>query len=358
MRNVGLFAFGLTTAVLVPTALHSLTAGPKQVAKLTAPGARTMEIGTATIHATTDRALVDAGDKVRVKLTASSVKATNVNVEVLVMESMGSGGGRVELPPNRIARETVTLRATPDGTTKEVAFTLRGFRASEMEGVDRYGHYTILVMEPKAADSFEKLRRQALKNAKGKEMFYDEAFMNAWHAVGNDSETRDGDGEESTEPSTIGKPGDVARLEVSTRSPSSSVAMEFPKTAVHPNAAFDVHVKVKNPTGKKLEGVTVRLEPGEQELAGEYLGLASDAITIESTLKKTDDDDAKITLAPRETKDIVFHVTAASVGTLGLYASAKCYECDWKLQQKIEGMGALDAIDVVPADTNPIVGKR
>src|SRR6185436_15646063 len=31
MRNIGLFAFGVTSLLIVPAALHGLTAGPKQV---------------------------------------------------------------------------------------------------------------------------------------------------------------------------------------------------------------------------------------------------------------------------------------------------------------------------------------
>ena len=43
MRNIGLFAFGVTSLLIIPAALQGLTAGPRQVAKLAARSALSLQ---------------------------------------------------------------------------------------------------------------------------------------------------------------------------------------------------------------------------------------------------------------------------------------------------------------------------
>ena len=192
MKHLGLFAFGVTTCVLVPTALSLLEAGPKQVAKLVAPGAKSITLGSAKVDIGVDRSFVDAGDKIHVTLTATSEKHEKVTVAVLVYESTGSGGGRVETPPDRIGRDEVTFDIATVTASKQLAFTLPGFRGQEMEGIAMFGHYTILVMPPADADKLEKLRRRAdrvdnpMMDKSGKY----EAFESVYRAIPSDPSDR------------------------------------------------------------------------------------------------------------------------------------------------------------------------
>jgi len=338
MRKVGLVAFTVTSLVLVPAAIHKLTAGSKQLARLVAPDARSLEIDGAKIDVAVDRAILDAGDQVKVKLHATSGKAHKVTVDVLVLESTGSDGGRVESPPNRIARERVTLDVKADGATKELAFRLPGTRGRGMEGIDTLGHYTILVMAPKAADQLERLRRRADKvDGMTDETGAYSAFMTAYYESPEDD--ADGVTEE------VGKLGATARLTVQTRAKSSPVALRVPET-VRPNEAFSVIVRVSNPFKHAVAGVGVRLEIPTM-LHGDYLGLPAEQVDI------TGGEEISVDLKARETKQVEFRVTAKTVGVLGLYARTDCSSCDyqdWGLSD-----GVIDAIDVI--ETPTVVGR-
>jgi hypothetical protein len=153
-----------TTCVLVPTAFHTLKAGPKQVAKLLALDSHQLQIGDATVDVSADKGIIDPGGKVRITLTATSPTRQRIGLDVLVLQAMGSGGGRVDSPPVRVAREHVELRVAPDsGASKQLAFVLPGVRGYEMEGRMSFGRYTALVMPPNAADKLERLRRKAAR---------------------------------------------------------------------------------------------------------------------------------------------------------------------------------------------------
>ena len=340
MRKVGLVAFTVTSLVLVPAAIHKLTAGAKQVTKLVAPDARSLEIDGAKIDVAVDRAILDAGDQVKVKLHATSAKAHAVTVDVLVLESTGSDGGRVESPPNRIARERVTLDVKADGATKELAFRLPGTRGRGMEGLDTLGHYTILVMAPKAADQLERLRRRADKvDGMTDETGAYSEFMTAYYEAPEED-----DAEGTAE--GVGKLGATARLAVQTRAKSSPVALRVPET-VRPNEAFSVIVRVSNPFKHAVEGVGVRLEIPTM-LHGDYLGLAAEQVDISGGGEVI-----SVDLGARETKQIEFRVTAKTVGVLGLYAHTDCSGCDYKDWGLSDGV--IDAIDVI--ETPTIVGQ-
>lgn len=378
MRHVGLLAFGITTAVLVPAALQRLTAGPTQIAKLVAPGARSIELAGTKIDVALDRAIVDPGDTVHLTLTASTAGDEPVKVAVLLMESEGSGGGRVETPPRRIARETVTFAAGATGARHELAFKLRGHRGDEMDGVAQFGRYTILVMAPKAADQLDRLRRRATRvdnpmdDASGR---YD-AWSTAYYGAGNDDAGADDDGDDgdrddngsadgggsgsgsgsaekfadkvadqaadaaaTDEPdAAVGTPGQAARLEVLTRPAGSPVALHVPDTAPV-GQPFTVAVTVKNPGKKPITHLGVRLAmPALYGL--EYRGLSDDQLAIAPEL-------ATIDLGPRQARTVEFQVTAKAAGTAGLYASTSCDDSDdWQACQVILD-GQLDATDVV-----------
>ncbi len=369
MRHVGLLAFGITTAVLVPAALQRLTAGPTQVAKLVAPGARSLALGGTKIDVALDRAIVDAGDTVHVTLTASQAGDRPVKVAVLVMEAQGSGGGRVDTPPRQVARATVTFAAGATGVPHALAFKLRGHRGQEMEGMAQFGRYTILVMAPKAADQLERLRRRAVRVANPMEDAggrYD-AWSTAYYAAGNpddaadddsaaagdgsgdgsgsDAKVADPDPDPDPDVATVGTLGEAARLEVLTRPANSVVALHVPDTAPV-GKPFTVAVTVKNPSKKALTHVGVRL--AMPLLYGAlYRGLSDEQITIAPEL-------ATLDLGPHQARTALFQVTAKAAGTAGLYASTTCDDSeDWESCQVIlDGqLDATDAIATAPAPT-------
>jgi hypothetical protein len=359
MRNLGIIAFGVTTCVLVPTALHLTEAGPKQVAKLVAPGERSLAIGKAKVQVALDRAFLDPGDKVHVTLTATGPARQHIALDVLVLESTGTGGGRVETPPDRIARETVALEVGKAGAaTKQLAFTLPGGRGREMEGLAAFGHYTILVMPPGDADKFERLRRRAQRvdNPMDDRGGRSEAFLAAYRSI-----AVPGDEPAAAEPAaaeppddqsrSFGTPGQIARLDVNTRPKGSPLAIEAPDTA-HTGDDLAIRVKIRNPSNRALAKVTVSLSARPDELANGYLGIGDDHVAIENSAQD-------IALAAHETKRVVFHVSASAAGTLGLFATARCDDeaCYQGAARRIND-AALDAIDITQADGHPIVGAR
>ncbi|HEV7556306.1 MAG TPA: hypothetical protein VGO00_12650, partial [Kofleriaceae bacterium] len=234
--GIGVLTFGVTTSLLVPAALHVLNAGPKQVAKLMAPDAQSLMIGDAKIDVSLDKSLVNRGDIVKLKLVSNGERA--ITVSVLELESEGSGGGRVELPPSRVARENVTI---PARGTRELTFHVRAKRAAEMEGIDSFGRDMFVVMPPAAADKLDKLRRNAMTKdpLMGEAPDY-EAFMNVWNRVG-------GDDTDGADKAPVGAPNSVARVDVLTRGDNSLISIKAPDT-MEIDKTFPVMVTVKNPT--------------------------------------------------------------------------------------------------------------
>ncbi|HVV82806.1 MAG TPA: hypothetical protein VHE35_06985, partial [Kofleriaceae bacterium] len=363
MRHVGLAAFGITTAILVPAAIERLSAGSAQIGKLIAPAAHSVTLDGATIDAKVDRSIVDAGDTVHLTLTATKPADHDVKVAVLVMESVGSGGGRVETPPRRVAREVVTIPGGTAGAQRTLAFALRGYRGLEMDGVAPFGTYSILVMAPKAADRLERMRRKASRVGNPMEDPGDiyGAWSSAYFAVGNpdadDEAQGDGSGSGSDaevaaaadsddsgvpDPATIiGKPGETARLQVQTRPTHGVVALAVPDTATV-GQPFHVVVTVKNPGKKAITHVAVRLvrPPLYRD---DYAGLADEQLTI------TGGDDP-IDLGPHQSRQVDFTVTASAVGTAGLYAQTNCDEADSFEECRRVLDGQLDATDILAAE--------
>jgi hypothetical protein len=335
MNKIGVVAFGITTSVLVPTALHYLQAGPNQVAKLIAPDEQQLKVGDAKIDISADKAIVDAGDKVRVTLSATSEKREKVTVAIVVLESAGSGGGRVDLPPDLITRQEITLDTANGKATKTLAYTLPGRRAEEMGGRDYFGHYQILVMPPKAADTLERLRRRAerVENPMEDRSGRLEAFEEAYGSLGGEDDK-------------LGAANQVARLDINTRPTDSTVSIVAEDTA-HAGDDITVKVRVTNPLKTRIEQTVVALSATPSDLYGEYKGISADAVTID------DNKDSTIALGPHESKVVTFHVHTKAIGTLGLFASARCNDdgedCYTKHGNQVDD-SVLDAIDILPVE--------
>jgi hypothetical protein len=340
MRNIGLLAFGVTTCVLVPAAISRLTAGPQQLGKLVAPGAQTLQLGGATIDVSLDRALVDPGDSIHLKLVASEAHSKHVAVGVLVYGSSGTEGDRVPAPPVGVAHETVTLDIDAQGhATKDVKLKLTGAGSRN----DPFAHYTVLVMPPKAADKLDRLRsrfRLVGGNTEDDPIpGYNKSaqkFSSLYWAI------KSGDAPE--EAPQLFAPGAIARLEAHTRVKSSAIAIATPETT-RVGQAFTVAVTVKNPSKEKLSKVEVTLATPAGLLEEGYRGLRDEAVEIEPASITVD-------LGRRESKRVEFKVTPRVVGTLGLYAHAAVAD-NWI--RELES-GTVDATEVV--ETPPIVGSR
>ena len=331
MRNVGLLAFGVTSLVLVPAVLHELTAGPQQIAKLVEPGASSLVIGDATIDVSTDRALVDPGAPVHVTLRATAPKAEKVTASVLVLEQLGTYNGRVPQPPNRVMLETVTLDAAPGGgAAKELAIKLPGNRNVDQM---QLAQYAILVMPPRSAEKLDKLRRGAKRegNAPGFEPMESPsprhgAYNEFYYRLFNPAD----DEEERT-------PARAARLDVMTRPRTSAVAIRAPERAVV-GEEITVVVQVTNPTKRRIPELSVQLQQPEI-YRDDYRGLDFAHVSLST-------ESASLALGPRETKQVEFHLTANQAGTLGLWASISCSECEY--DERLND-GNLEAIDITPA---------
>jgi len=349
MRNIGFLAFGVTTCALVPTALHFVQAGPNQVAKLVAPDMTSIQVNGAKVDVVADRGLIDAGGKVHVTLTATADKRVAIPLTVLVYEARGTGGGRVEEPPGRIAREDVRLDVKDGKTSQTLAFALPGVPAEYMDGTAVFGHYTVLVMPPKLADRLEKARHR-VKIAMA-DISDPNNFMEEYRTLG------DSDGDAGSDQAATGP---VARVEVSTRTVSDDLRIVAPDTA---RAASDIAVKVrvKNPTKEAFSAITLTLaaEPREIEGGGlgAWAGLGSDNVQIDAPT-------GPFALGAHETKELVFHVRAKTAGTLGLFASVECGTDDnadhgcYTPAAHLLPDHALDAIDILPvpdADAAPPV---
>jgi hypothetical protein len=336
MKNIGLFAFGVTSCVLVPTTLHLLQAGPNQVAKLIAADEESVQVGDAKVDISVDHGLVDAGGKVRVTLTATADKRTKVPLAVLVYEQAGMGEGRTENPPVRVGRDEVTLDVVDGKATKTFAFTLPGGRPATMDGMGRFGHYTVLVMPPKAADELETKRRGATNSDNDPRGFF--------VAYRNSDDT-------STDAA-----GAIARLDVNTRSPSDHLAIVASDVA---RAGSDIAVKVhvRNPTRRAFRSVQVTLDAEASDLSGQWKGIAKEQVEID------DNPGATFAFAGHEAKDIVFHVHTGETGTLGLVASVQCDgdDCfsDMESSASAEALNdsVLDAIDILPSGSDTEGGE-
>ncbi len=161
MKNHGLFAFALTTAVLVPAAAHYLTAGHDQIVRFAAGNGGELKLDGATVQTKLEHPLVDPNEPLKIKLSASGAKGKRLEVGLLVYGSSGDEGSRVPGPPVGVAYKTVSIPLDADGTgTTEIAVPLKGAVTSPYD-VQAFTSYEVLVMAPKAAEKLERLRRNS-----------------------------------------------------------------------------------------------------------------------------------------------------------------------------------------------------
>jgi hypothetical protein len=333
MRKIGVVAFGVTTCVLVPTALQILQAGPAQTAKLLAADVQTVQVGDAKVDISVDRGLVQGGGKVKVTLTATADKHARVPLALLVYEQQGVNSNRVEDPPVRVGRDEVTLDVVGGRASKTVAFALPENPSAPHDG--GFGHYTILVMSPKAADSLDAKRRHAHGIDPGGSD--PNGFWVAFEASQNPDQPDNA------------KAGAIARLDVYSHGVSNHLAIVAGDVA-HTSADIAVKIHVRNPTGWKFPGVTVALTTQPENAFGSaWQGIEADHVDIDHN------PDASFALAPHESKDIVFHLRTDQTGTLGLLATVQCDADDCFSDGRAKATAVLndsvlDAIDVLPGD--------
>jgi hypothetical protein len=314
MRHPGLVAFAVTTVVVVPAALQQLSAGRSQVARLVAPGARSLTIGDVRVDAKLDRGLVAAGGEVKLSLSASAVIDQSIDVEVLLFEAVGNEGDRVEGPAKQIARERVTLEAHPTGQTaaSELTFKLRGRHGGfNMD----FGHYTFFIAAPETATEMLKKRRLSFDGIPP----FDWYEQVGWSG----SERRF-------------KRGMIARLDANTFARHTAVKLELPRRAVV-DEPFMAKVKVSNPHDHAIK-VDIRLQQAS-ELANSR-DLAYEDLDLERATT------GELELAAKATKEVELEVVAKKRGLLGLTLRADCTGCN---ADGITNLGdpPLDAIDIV-----------
>jgi hypothetical protein len=339
MRNAGLIAFSVTTCVLVPAAIHQLSAGKEQIAKLGAPSEDSFELKGAKIKASLDRFMLDPGDPLTVKLEATEVKGKKLEVGVLVLGSNGTEGDRVQTPPNGIAFRIVKLEAKDGVATAQTTIALEGATTRTWRP---FGHYEVLVGEPNAIEKLEHLRRGSgliedsedeipeLNHAGSKFM----GLYRGWSIEEGDK----------TSPYVAGK---LARLEAHTRPLSNAIVLTVPDTT-SVDHAFMVSVTVANPGRRTMKNLEVNLT--------EQLGYDIDVEPPPAKISRIEPEKIAIDLGPHETKTVQFRVTPGVAGVVGLYAQAACvtdYDDEHsKACKDVQAfqLGAFDATEIKPVD--------
>lgn len=346
MRNVGLIAFTLTTCVLVPAAIHRLSAGKEQIAKLAAPSESALELRGAKIKVALDKYMLDPGETLKVKIAATEAKGKTLEVGVLVLGSNGTEGDRVETPPNGVAFRILKLPIKDGIATGEMSVDLKG--ANNQSSWRPFGHYEVLVGAPNAIERLESLRRRSdiigdpsegipeLNRAGGK-------FMGLYRGWSDNEKEK-----------ALYSEGSLARLDAHTRPKSSAITIAMP-TTTPVDHAFMVSVTVKNTGKRAMNGVDITLS--------EHKGFDLDygAANNEDVEIKTDK--INIDLKGHETKTVQFEVKPEHAGVIGLYAQATCDSSygNEKACKDIQALalGAFDAIEVTPVDEKaPAVAVR
>lgn len=350
MKNHGLFAFVLTTAVLVPAAAHYLTAGHDQIAKFAAGSGGELTLNGATVKASLDHPLVDPGKPLTIKLAASGAKGKRLEVGVLVYGSAGDEGDRVPSPPVGVAYRTVTITIDKEGTgTAELAVPLKG-AAESRYNPGAFTSYEVLVMAPRAAEKLERLRRSSsLEGGDEGIPYYNKAgqkFMSLYHSYS----------EVTGEDAALFGEGAIARLDAHTRAINPAIALTTPDTT-EVGKAFTVAVTVTNPTKKATKGFELSLETPlgvvEDVEEGEKAKGISALVMPENV---------GFELAAGETKRFEFRVMPSDLGVLGLYAHVSCHgeECP-EDGHPLTAKGTFDATEILKAtvvETPSIVGSK
>jgi hypothetical protein len=309
--------------VLVPAGLHRLGAGPDEIAALARPGSSVFHTGDATVAVSVDQSIVKAGDKVAITLSATSEREQKVKVALIVHEERGSEGGRVSLPPVEVVHKMITLKATPEGgPNKQVSVKLRGYVGMEMEGMSAFGNYTILVLEPAAANNLRKQRREFKRDYDGTNDPMDVDASAYWEAVHPDINDDDDFNV-------------VARVEVNTYKSSKKLRIDIPESAEEGNT-FVANVVISNPTRKAMKGATVYL-------SRPYLDAASDFEDGDVTFMNPADGN-KVDVPARGEVIVPIEVEVGVSGTVGMFATV--YDADGYTYAT-----AIEGIAVTPMDT-------
>ena len=337
MRNAGLIAFSVTTCVLVPAAIHQISAGKEQIAKLSAPREDTFELRGAKVKVALDRYMLDPGESLKIQIAATEATGKTLEVGVLVLGSNGTEGDRVPTPPNGVAFRILKLPVKDGVATGDMTVALKGSSQGRWQP---FGHYEVLVGEPNAIEKLENLRRRSdlvgddeigipSLNRAGS------TFMGLYRGWGIPDE-------EAQSPDLEGK---LARLDAHTRPKSSAVALTVPDTA-SVEKPFLVSVTVTNPGRRAMKNLEVNLS-GQSTFSAEYVDPVPSRITVRP-------DKRAIDLAPHETRTVEFEITPSEAGVIGLYANASCVidyenETACKDVQALQ-LGAFDATEVRPVD--------
>ncbi len=344
MRNHGLVAFVITTAVLVPAAAHYLSAGHDQVVKFATATTSTLELAGAKIEARLEHPLVDPGESLRIKLVASSAVGKRLDVGLLVYGSKGDEDDRVPSPPVGVAHKTVSIAIDAEGNGSiEIAIPLAG-AVENRYSPSPFTSYEVLVMAPRAATKLDRLRRNSALIGEGEGIPEYNAsaskFMNLY------SWRHDLQGEDAT---LFGE-GVVARLDAHTRTINPAIAIETPSTT-EVGKVFAVAVTVKNASRKPARGLVLDVETP--------IGVVDGAEGIEALVMP---DNATFDLDAGESRRFQFRVMPDQVGVLGLYARVTCNGDDCDDDSALTKSGTFDATEIVKAqvvDAAPsIVGRK
>ena len=339
MRNAGLIAFWVTTCVLVPAAIHRLSAGKEQIAKLSAPSEDSFELRGAKVQASLDRYMLDPGESLTVRIAATEATGKTLEVGVLVLGSNGSEGDRVPTPPNGVAFRILKLPVKDGVATGDMTVVLEG---SGSRRWNPFGHYEVLVGAPNAIEKLESLRRRSgLINEDDSEIpslnRAGSTFMGLYRGWGIPDEDQES-------PYIDGK---LARLEAHTRPKSGAIALTVPDTA-SVDKTFVVSVTVTNPSKHAMKNLEVNLAE-QSTFSSEYVDPVPTRIEFVP-------DKRAIDLAAHETRTVQFEVTPSEAGVIGIYANANClidYESENANENKkacrdVQALqlGAFDATEV------------
>ncbi len=352
MKHHGLFAFALTTAVLVPAAAHYLSAGHDQVARFAAGNGGVLKLGGATVQTKLEHPLVDPGEPLKITLSARGAKGKRLEVGLLVYGSSGDEGSRVPGPPIGVAYRTVSIPLDGEGTgTTEIAVPLKG-AANNPYDPQAFTSYEVLVMAPKAAEKLERLRRSTgfigdqeegipSYNKSG------EKFMQLYRWGGD----------KTGEDVTLFAEDAIVRLDAHTRAINPSIAIHTPDTT-EVSKTFTVAISVTNSTNKPVKDLELSLETP--------LGVTEDVVEEGQAAKGISalvmPEQVGFELGAGETKKFEFRVMPSDLGVLGFYARVACHGEACPDKHPLTGAGTFDATEIIKATVVeapiPIVGSK
>ena len=361
MKHPGLVAFSLTTFILVPAAIHHLTAGREQIEKMVAPDNSTLKLDTATVAVSLDRYMLDPKDRLNIHLAATEASGKKLELAVLVLGANGSEMSRVPTPPNKVAYRTITLDVVDGVASGDVSIALQGAMQNQYEP---FGHYTVLVGPPKALAKLDRLRAKAGYLGGGDDEDEGipslnrsgERFMTMYYEIQGDdralaiTESDVADVKDDREASAEYTRGTIARLEAHTRPVTSAVSLAVPDTT-KVGEDFTVQVRVTNPGRNAMKGLKVSL--------AEHMGFNLEYVESPAQHIAIARDAEVIDLGPKETRQIAFTVKANTTGVVGLYAQATCtYDSDDEkacVDVQALALGAFDATEIREATPSTVV---